>query len=362
MSTLYLHIGTPKTGTTAVQHFMFCNRKILSELGCFVPDFGLRYKGIGYRRNAHWLLPFVREEKQYRKCMRVLEENAKKYPAIFMSDEAIWNTCGSRPGYWKKLIEELAEIGIRLKVIAYVRRQDDYLYSYWAEQVRRGNTGAVNYREYKAESPRVFEHLNYYRYFKTIIPVIGQENISIGIYESGRFQNLQDISRDMLSRIDEVQWSEKFQEPESEENASLKDKLAGLQKEKDKYANLVNGQTYLYENGTFTAVDVKPGSPLTVYFDLGSAKLSAREQAHLEYFVENVIDGNTKISVNGYADKQTGSARRNQQLSEQRVQTVVDLLTKAGANASNIETAAHGSEIQLFDTAAKNRVATIEVK
>ena len=223
MSTLYLHIGTPKTGTTAVQHFMFCNRKILSELGCFVPDFGLRYKGIGYRRNAHWLLPFVREEKQYRKCMRVLEENAKKYPAIFMSDEAIWNTCGSRPGYWKKLMEELAEIGIRLKVIAYVRRQDDYLYSYWAEQVRRGNTGAVNYREYKAESPRVFEHLNYYRYFKTIIPVIGQENISIGIYESGRFQNLQDISRDMLSRIDEVQWSEKFQEPESEENASLKD-------------------------------------------------------------------------------------------------------------------------------------------
>ena len=146
------------------------------------------------------------------------------------------------------------------------------------------------------------------------------------------------------------------------ENASLKDKLAGLQQEKDKYKNLVNGQTYLYENGTFTAVDVKPGSPLTVYFDLGSAKLSAREQAHLEYFVENVIDGNTKISVNGYADKQTGSARRNQQLSEQRVQTVVDLLTKAGANASNIETAAHGSEIQLFDGAAKNRVATIEVK
>ena len=146
------------------------------------------------------------------------------------------------------------------------------------------------------------------------------------------------------------------------ENASLKDKLAGLQQEKAKYQNLVNGQTYLYENGAFTAVDVKPGSPLTVYFDCGSAKLSAREQAHLEYFIANVIDNNTKISVNGYADKQTGSARRNQQLSEQRVKTVVDLLTKAGANAANIETAAHGSEIQLFDGAAKNRVATIEVK
>ena len=146
------------------------------------------------------------------------------------------------------------------------------------------------------------------------------------------------------------------------ENASLKDKLAGLQKEAAKLNNLVNGQTYLYENGTFTAVDVKPGTPLTVYFDCGSARLSAREQAHLEYFVEKVVENDTKLAVNGYADKQTGSARRNQQLSEQRVKTVVDLLTKAGANASNIETAAHGSEVQIFDGAAKNRVVTIEVK
>ena len=146
------------------------------------------------------------------------------------------------------------------------------------------------------------------------------------------------------------------------ENAALKDKIAALENELAPYRNLVNGQTYLYENGTFTAVDVKPGSPLTLYFDCGSAKLSAREQAHLEYFANTVIDGNTKLAVNGYADKQTGSARRNQQLSEQRVKTVVDLLTKAGANADNIETAAHGAEVQLFDGAAKNRVVTIEVQ
>ena len=145
------------------------------------------------------------------------------------------------------------------------------------------------------------------------------------------------------------------------ENADLRDKISALDSELAPYRNLVNGQTYLYENGTFTAVDVKPGSPLTLYFDCGSTKLSAREQAHLEYFANTVLDGNTKLAVNGYADKQTGSARRNQQLSEQRVKTVVDLLTKAGANADNIETAAHGADVQLFDGAAKNRVVTIEV-
>ena len=146
------------------------------------------------------------------------------------------------------------------------------------------------------------------------------------------------------------------------ENAALKEKIAALEEEVAPLRKLVNGQTYLYENGTFTAVDVKPGSPITLYFDCGSAKLSAREKAHLEYFTSNVVDDDTQLLVNGYADKQTGSARRNQVLSEQRVKTVVDLLTKAGAKESNIETNAYGSSVQLFDGAAKNRVVTIEVK
>ena len=112
----------------------------------------------------------------------------------------------------------------------------------------------------------------------------------------------------------------------------------------------------------FTAVEVIAASPITLYFDCGSATLSQRELAHLEYFTNQVVDGDTKLAVNGYADKQTGSARRNQKLSEQRVNYVVNLLKKAGASEANIETAAHGSTIQLFDGAAKNRVVTVEVK
>ena len=146
------------------------------------------------------------------------------------------------------------------------------------------------------------------------------------------------------------------------ENAELKDKVAALEKEVAPLRQLVNGQTYLYDNGTFTAVDAAAGAPVTLYFDCGSATLSAREKAHFEYFANNVVNGDTKLVVNGYADKQTGSAKRNQQLSEQRVKTVVDLLTKAGANEANIESAAHGASVQLFDSAAKNRVVTIEVK
>lgn len=146
------------------------------------------------------------------------------------------------------------------------------------------------------------------------------------------------------------------------ENAELKDKIAALEDEVAPLRELVDGQTYLYENGKFTAVDVKPGSPITLYFDCGSAKLSAREKAHFEYFADTVVDADTKLKVDGYADKQTGSAKRNQQLSEQRVKTVVDLLVKAGAKEENIESAAHGATVQLFDGAAKNRVVTVELQ
>ena len=66
------------------------------------------------------------------------------------------------------------------------------------------------------------------------------------------------------------------------ENAQLKNKIADLENQLAPFKNLVDGQTYLFENGRFTAVESKVASPATVYFDLGSAKLSEREKAHLE--------------------------------------------------------------------------------
>jgi outer membrane protein OmpA-like peptidoglycan-associated protein len=146
------------------------------------------------------------------------------------------------------------------------------------------------------------------------------------------------------------------------ENSDLKNKVAALEKEVAPLRSLVNGQTYLYENGTFTAVDVKAGAPVSIYFDLGSAKISAREKAHLEYFTNNIATADTKVEVNGYADKATGSAKTNQALSEKRAKAVVDLLKKAGMPESNIVCKANGG-VDIFNTPAyKNRVVTIEIK
>jgi outer membrane protein OmpA-like peptidoglycan-associated protein len=146
------------------------------------------------------------------------------------------------------------------------------------------------------------------------------------------------------------------------ENAQLKNKIADLENQLAPFKNLVDGQTYLFKNGRFTAVEAKVASPATVYFDLGSAKVSDREKAHLEFFANSVVDNATKLLLTGSADKQTGTAKGNQKLSEQRVDAVKALLEKLGANGNNIETVANGDTKNVFDTPAKNRCVVIEVK
>ena len=146
------------------------------------------------------------------------------------------------------------------------------------------------------------------------------------------------------------------------ENAALKNKIADLENQLAPFKNLVDGQTYLFKNGRFTAVEAKVASPATVYFDLGSAKISAREKAHLEFFANNAVEAGTKLLLTGSADKQTGTAKGNQKLSEQRVDAVKALLEKLGANGNNIETVANGDTKNIFDTPAKNRCVVIEVK
>ena len=81
----------------------------------------------------------------------------------------------------------------------------------------------------------------------------------------------------------------------------------------------------------------------------------------MEYFAKSALTKNSKITVVGSADKQTGSAARNQFLSEQRAKYVKNILVKKyGLVDGNITINAEGSRNNVFDTPAKNRVVTIK--
>ena len=66
MSTVYIHVGTPKTGTSAIQVFFTKNRKLLKEKGVCYPDLGFDFPGIKSNRNAHCLNAYIYDENHKR--------------------------------------------------------------------------------------------------------------------------------------------------------------------------------------------------------------------------------------------------------------------------------------------------------
>ena len=119
------------------------------------------------------------------------------------------------------------------------------------------------------------------------------------------------------------------------ENAALKNEIAAL---KAKTPDVV------YK-------DVAVATPATLYFDSSSAKLSVREKAHLDYYIENVLaNTENKVTVYGHADKKTGNATINEKIAGKRAQVVKDYLVSKGVAESRIEVVNEGDKNNLFDT------------
>ncbi len=85
-----------------------------------------------------------------------------------------------------------------------------------------------------------------------------------------------------------------------------------------------------------------------VFFELNKAVLSQKDKARLQLYAEDIKGVDAVFSVAGYADKKTGSVKRNQTLSEQRAKVVYDYLISLGVPASKLETSANGGVDPIF--------------
>jgi len=107
------------------------------------------------------------------------------------------------------------------------------------------------------------------------------------------------------------------------ENEMLKNANAGLKNQMNKMKNTPPVQNVDLFNGMTAPA---------VYFEIGKATLSVDELAHLEFIARNIlakVEKNSKVylTVMGSADSNTGTAKRNKQLSEARGKYVADMLT-----------------------------------
>ena len=73
--------------------------------------------------------------------------------------------------------------------------------------------------------------------------------------------------------------------------------------------------------------------PITVYFSIGKTALDEFELRHLDFYAKNIIDKvnsdpAVEIVIMGSADSNTGTAKRNQYLSDARGQYMINLLSE----------------------------------
>ena len=100
-----------------------------------------------------------------------------------------------------------------------------------------------------------------------------------------------------------------------------------------------------------------------VFFTIGSTYIRKAEDAKLVKLAEWLkANSDFNVSLVGYADKETGTAKGNEKLSANRAKVVKERLVKLGVDESRIMTAYKGDTVQPFAENAKNRVVICTIE
>ena len=228
MATVYLCIGTQKTGTTFLQEFMRRNEKALKKQGYCYPKFELGINGMK-NRNAYFLVHHSKlgnkeacqkEEAEFKRiAYSKIKELSKEFPNIVLSDENIWYGC-KRKGFWTEVLNEFHNIGCEVKVVVYLRRQDQVIESLWKQRLKGMACDTFSFSEFCERGSGWFP-LDYFQHCTNIAEAVGRENLTVRIYERGQFEGAeQSLLSDYLQTIN-VELTKDFDRGKTGANYSL---------------------------------------------------------------------------------------------------------------------------------------------
>lgn len=177
----FIHIGAPKTGTTAIQQFLYDNRIALESKGILYPDVCVR--GYGHHDIAflvsggypHWATP---QQRPIDDLAKELSETVRGQSAdLLLSSENFYLL-----GQAQALKSFLLETGIMPTwspvILVYLRRQDEAHESWYNQTVKaQGETGTIE------ESLARYDELwDYRRQLSLWSGVFGRENMIVRSY------------------------------------------------------------------------------------------------------------------------------------------------------------------------------------
>ena len=236
MATVYLHGGMPKTGTTYIQQFLKDNSEILKENGAVFPDFSdlfpeIYHDGrdsIAVRRNGYWLNKVSWKEEASVKVLERIGTLAGQYEKIILSDEMLWNRKFNRDAFWQLFQKHLKIYGIELKAVFYLRRQDAFIYSIWAQHIKTMRDApyqTYTLKQFLDEDFHNYYKLDYLSVLETMERQIGRENMIPRVFEIGQFGGgAHTLLSDFFEAVD-LPLTDAYRKPAQLQNESLKDSV-----------------------------------------------------------------------------------------------------------------------------------------
>lgn len=238
MKTFYLHIGTPKTGTTAIQRFCADNRKVLESKNYCYPEV-IKKLDVGLNRNAHPMFAAImdsngkrlreEEQKNLLAVFTQIRQCFESYDNVVMSDELAWGATESHHrNFWKQLCQEAKDAGYQVKIIVYLRRQDQLVASRWNQRIKSTNS-TTTWTEYQQlQDDRFASQLHYYQKLEGIAHYFGKENIIVRRFDRNGFTG-GNIYADFLRTLN-LEFTEEYQIPNNTPNLSLSENLAEVKR------------------------------------------------------------------------------------------------------------------------------------
>lgn len=197
MNKLFVHIGTPKTGTTALQKYLYENRNYLKQNGWSYMEWTnpiLKKNVIRSYENGSMLLSatyggWTLEEYKY--LWDELREELDKYNVI-VSEECIWNSTAKET---EEVIANFKKEYDDIVVIVYLRRQDIYAESLWNQGIKE-YLESCQLQDFLQRNTSI----DYLKKIEKLAEILGEENVIIRVYEKEQLIE-HDIVRDFLKLI-----------------------------------------------------------------------------------------------------------------------------------------------------------------
>lgn len=213
---LVCHIGTPKTASTFLQNTFAANAAWLERNGVIYPDLGSRDANhiTLFYAAAERLHDFARDHglKNREDVLRFREDLTNRIArqvaqapdhihTMLVSSENLTGNLTGRPGVGN-LGEMLKPHFEEIRIVVYLRRQDDAILSMYGEFMRRGFNGAT-FGEF-IESCFAPNSLTPYLYFRRLLnmwaDVFGQEALCVRLFDRAHLTG-GNILSDMMAQV-----------------------------------------------------------------------------------------------------------------------------------------------------------------